>query len=316
LPATRPRYAFLSESRVLAIFGPTAAGKSALAHAAALELGGEIVVADPFQRYRGLEIAADAPSEHDRREVQYHLVGDLDLTQTSSVAEYAASAHEVIDQILQRGATPIVTGGTGLYLRAALAELDFPGEVDATVRASVERLVTTDLDSAIAELRRDAPDEAARIDLRNPRRVSRALELARSGTPRTSHDRLWTDSTRHPTLLIGVTRPREVLDGLILTRVHRELADGLVDEIECAIDLPGVSRAALQIIGAKEVLALRAGLIDASALPDLLSARTRKLARAQLTWLRKTPAVQQVALGTGPAHAGLGDVRRHWKERS
>ena len=278
-------------------------------------MDGEIVVADPFQRYRGLEIAADAPSSTEREEVPYHFVGDLDLTQTSSVAEYSDAAHQMIDEIVARGRTPVVTGGTGLYVRAALAQLDFPGEVDAGVRGAVERLVATDLAGAVEELRETAPDEALRIDLKNPRRVSRALELARSGAPRPAHDQLWTESTRHPTLLIGVTRPRPTLDNLIAARVHRELADGLIAELERAVDLPGVSRAALQIIGAREVLAMREGQIEANDLPELLATRTRKLARAQLTWLRKTPSVHQLDLRTGGAGDALADLLDLWKER-
>ncbi len=273
-------------------------------------------MADPFQRYRGLEIAADAPSVDERAEVAYHLVGDLDLTQTSSAAGYAVAAHAAIDDILQRGRLAIVTGGTGLYLRAALAELDFPMEAPPDVRRRVEDLVAHDLLQAIDELGRLDPQAAARIDLRNPRRVSRALELARAGITRPAHDRLWTEITRHPTVLIGVSRPRETLDSLIAQRVQRELDDGLVAEIEAALDTPGLSRTAAQIIGVREVLALRAGEIDVTQIPDLLAARTRKLARAQLTWLRKTPAVDELDLGITPSRDGLNALCERWGRRS
>ena len=276
-------------------------------------LNGEIVVADPFQRYRGLEIAADAPSAAERAEVRYHLVGDLDLTQSSSAAEYAAAAHATIDDILDRDRVPIVAGGTGLYLRAALAELDFPDEAPLDVRQAVEQLVASDLRGAIDELHQRAPATAARIDLRNPRRVSRALELARVGASRSAHDRLWTDTTRHPTRIVGVTRPRPTLDALIAQRVQRELDDGLVAEIETALDTPDFSRAAAQIIGVREVLALRIGQIESTALPELLAARTRKLARAQLTWLRKTPAVHEIDLGTAPAVNALERLHTLWE---
>ncbi len=297
---------------MLALFGPTAAGKSALAHAAALALGGEIVVADPFQRYRGLEVAADAPNAAERAEVAYHLVGDLDLSQASSAAEYAAVAHANIDTVLARGLTPIVTGGTGLYLRAALADLEFADEAPSQVRAAVEELVTDDLAAAVQELRRPDPDAAARVDLRNPRRVVRALEIARLGGARPDHDQLWTDATRHPTLLVGVTRPRPVLDELIAHRVGRELDDGLVAEIGAALDTPGISRTATQIIGAREVAALRAGQVEPEALPELLAARTRKLARSQLTWLRKTPAAAILDLGEAPATDALPRLLALW----
>ena len=276
-------------------------------------LNGEIVVADPFQRYRGLEIAADAPSAAERAEVPYHLVGDLDLTQSSSAAEYAAAAHATIDDILGRDRVPIVAGGTGLYLRAALAELDFPDEAPLDVRQAVEQLVASDLRGAIDELHQRVPATAARIDLRNPRRVSRALELARVGASRSAPDRLWTDTTRHPTRIVGVTRPRPTLDALIAQRVQRELDDGLVAEIETALDTPDFSRAAAQIIGVREVLALRIGQIESTALPELLAARTRKLARTQLTWLRKTPAVHEIDLGTAPAVNALERLHTLWE---
>lgn len=278
-------------------------------------MGGEIVVADPFQRYRGLEIAADAPSANERAQVTYHIVGDLDLTQTSSVAQYAETAHGVIDDILRRDRLPIVTGGTGMYLRAALAELAFPGEVDPGLRADVEGLVTANLSGAIDELRRRDPGEAARIDLRNPRRVSRSLELARAGAARPTRGRLWADTTRHPTTLVGVTRPRATLDALITQRVRRELADGLVIEIEAALETPGISRAATQIIGVREVLALQAGETALSELPELLAARTRKLARAQLTWLRKTSSARELDLGDAVAVDALPRLLAMWDDR-
>ena len=216
--------------RVLALFGPTAAGKSALAHVAALALGGEIVVADPFQRYRGLEIAADAPRPDERAAVPYHLVGDLDLAESSTAADFGARAAVVVDDVLRRGRVPIVAGGTGLYLRAALAELDFPPPPDPSVRASVEALVARDHVAAVEELERRDPALAGTTDLANPRRLARALELARSGAPRGT--RLFDAPDRHPTLLVAVTRPRPVLDARIEARVRRELDEGLVGSLE------------------------------------------------------------------------------------
>ncbi len=124
--------------QVLALFGPTATGKSAIAHALAREIGGEIVVADPFQRYRGLEIAADSPRPAERAEVRYHLVGDLDLHEDSTAGGYAARAHAAIDGILAAGRLPIVAGGTGLYLRAALCDLEMRPPPDPAVRAWAE----------------------------------------------------------------------------------------------------------------------------------------------------------------------------------
>lgn len=296
-------------TRVVAILGPTAVGKSAVAHAIARELGGEIVVADPYQRYRGLEIAADSPSAVDRAEVPYHLVGDLDLAETGTVAAYAQHAHGVIDAIAARAAVPIVSGGSGLYVRAALAELDFPGEPSPDARSRAESLVDADLASAVARLRALDPAAAARVDGANPRRVARALALAQDGLAIPPPDGLWSGATRRPTVIVALTRPREVIHRLIATRVDRELADGLVDELRAALAREDLSRAAAQIIGMREVAALERGELAEDALRERLVVRTRRLARAQATWLRKTPGVVPVDLGDAPALDRLGEVR-------
>nr|WP_246551484.1 tRNA (adenosine(37)-N6)-dimethylallyltransferase MiaA [Miltoncostaea oceani] len=292
--------------------GPTASGKSALALAAARALGGEIVVADPFQRYRGLEIAADAPRPGERAAVPHHGAGDLDLTERSTAAGFAALAHAAVDAALAAGRTPVVSGGTGLYLRAAVADLDFPPEADPGVRAWAEDLAAADPPAALAELRARDPAAADRVDRANPRRVARALELAAAGGAG-GGDRLWSGSTRRPTLLVAVVRPREVLDARIAARVRRELDEGLVDELARALDTPGVSREALQVIGAREVAAVRAGALDPAELPDRLAARTRRLARRQLTWLRKTPGLVTLDLGDAPAEEALPRLLALWE---
>ena len=297
---------------MLALFGPTAAGKSALAHAAALALGGEIVVADPFQRYRGLLIAADSPRPAERDEVTYHGVLDLELGESSSAAGFARVAHAAIDDILARGRVPIVAGGTGLYLRAAVADLGFPAASDPTGRAEVEALVAADPAGAADELWTRDPEAAARVDLANPRRLARALELARAGGAVPPSAPLWSEACRHPTLLVAVTRPREVLDRLIAVRVRRELDEGLVAELEAAIDGPRLSREAAQVIGVKEVLAMRAGKLASEALEDRLAARTRRLARRQLAWLRKTPGAVEIDLGETPAADALPRLLALW----
>jgi tRNA dimethylallyltransferase len=299
---------------VLALFGPTAAGKSALAHALALRIGAEIVVADPFQRYRGLEIAADAPRPQERAEVTYHLVGDLELTEASSAGAYGHAAHRVIDDIIARGRTPLVTGGTGLYLRAATSELGFPPMVDDGLRAWAERLVSDDPADAAAELRRRDPGAAARVDLANPRRLARALEVAaaRGSAPHPT-DRLWDDSARRPTVLVAVTRPREILDRLIAVRVRRELEDGLADELRRALATPGLTREARQIIGVREIERVDAGEITDAELHELLAARTRRLARRQLSWLRRWPHAHVIDLGDATATAAIDHVLALWR---
>ncbi len=296
---------------MLALAGPTASGKSALAHAAALALEAEIVVADPFQRYRGLEIAADSPRPAALAEVRYHCAGDLALTERSTAAAFAARAHAAIDACAAAGRPAIVTGGTGLYLRAALAELAFPEEAPAADREWAERLVARDPGAALAALRSRDPAAAARVDAANPRRLARALEVAAAGG-RTG-DRLWSAAPRRPALVVAATRPREALDRRIAERVRRELDEGLVAELEAALDTPGVAREPLQVIGAREVAAIRAGELDASQLPERLAARTRRLARKQLTWLRKEPGVVELDLGDAPAEDALPALLGLWR---
>ncbi len=301
-------------SRVLALFGPTAVGKTAMAHRAARELGGEVVVADPFQRYRGLEIAADSPGDEARAEVPYHLVGDLDLAQGSSAADFARRAHAVIDDVLDRGRVPIVAGGTGLYLRAACGQLDFPDAADPAVRAWAENEVDADIQGAGERLRAMDPAAAEHVDLRNPRRVARALEVAAIGSRRRT-GQLWSSEARHPTLLVALLRPRPVLDRLISRRIRREIADGLIDELRRERGYPGVAREPLQIIGAREVAGLDAGTLPADDLPRLLEARTRRLARRQLAWLRRIAVDLEIDLGEAPTSDGLPTLLAAW-ERS
>jgi len=299
---------------VLAIAGPTAAGKSALAHALARELDAEIVVADPFQRYRGLEIAADAPGGGELSEVAYHCVGDLRLDQSSTAADFARSAHLAIDACMRGHRVPIVSGGTGLYVRAALSDLDFPAPPQPSDSQWAERLAVNDPEAAVRALRSADPDAVERIDLANPRRVARALVIATSGGRPRRNASLWSEETRHPTLVVVVTRPRDVLDELIATRVRRELRDGLVQELETALDTPNVSREAMQIIGAKEVAALRAGDLPLPELEARLGARTRRLARKQLTWLKKSRVDLEIDLGNAPATDALPQVLDVWRE--
>ncbi len=296
---------------MLALFGPTASGKSAIAHALAHELRGEVVVADPFQRYRGLEIAADSPRAGARREVSYHLVGDLALSDDSTAGQYAVAAHGAIDAITASGRVPLVAGGTGLYLRAALCELDMRPPPPAEVREWAEALVE-DLPAAMAELAERDPAAAAAVDSGNPRRVARALERAAMGDAATGDD-IWSAPYRRPVALVHVERPAEVLAGLIAARVRRELDEGLQGELERALDTPDLARGPAQVIGMSEVRSIRAGTMHASALEDALCARTRRLARTQRTWMRRMRPDLVIDLGDRPATDAVPEVAALWR---
>lgn len=296
---------------MLALFGPTASGKSAIAHALARELDGEVVVADPFQRYRGLEIAADSPRADALREVSYHLVGDLELSEDSTAGQYAAAAHGAIDAIAAAGRVPLVAGGTGLYLRAALCELEMRPPPPAEVRAWAEALVH-DLPAAVAELADRDPAAAAAVDASNPRRVARALERAAMGDASTGQD-IWSAPHRLPATLVHVDRPPDVLAGMIAARVRRELDEGLQEELERALDTPDLARGPAQVIGMSEVRDIREGTMKASALEDALCVRTRRLARMQRTWMRRMRPDLVIDLGDRPATDAVPEVAALWR---
>lgn len=297
--------------QVLALFGPTATGKSAIAHALALELDGEVVVADPFQRYRGLEIAADSPRDDARAQVTYHLAGDLDLTEDSTAGSYADAAHRAIDGILARDRVPVVAGGTGLYLRAALCDLDMRPPPPPEVRAWAESLAD-DPQAAMAELESRDPRAAAAVDPANPRRVMRALERAATGDAGAGQD-IWAAAYRRPTLLVFVDRPREVVRELIALRVRREIAEGLQDELHAALATPGVGRGPGQVIGMSEARAIAAGEMHADDLEEALCARTRRLARMQRTWMRRMHPDLVLDLGAGPATDAVPAISTLWR---
>lgn len=297
--------------QVLALFGPTATGKSAIAHGLARELGGEVVVADPFQRYAGLQIAADGPRPHHAAEVRYHLVGDLPLDADSTAGDFAARAHAVIDDLADGGGTPIVAGGTGLYLRAALCELAMRPPPDPAVRAWAEDLARRPHD-ALAELGRRDPAAAGAVDAANPRRLARALERAEQGDRAGGGD-IWAAPARRPALLVVVDRPRAVVDRLIVERVRRELDEGLVQEIQAALAYPGLARGPRQVIGMAEVQRIGDGLMDFADLEAALVARTRRLARMQRTWMRRMRPDAVLDLGDDDPLGAVPRIAALWR---
>jgi tRNA dimethylallyltransferase len=268
---------------VVAIFGPTASGKSAVAQRVAATLGTEVVSADALQIYRGLEILTNQPAEPTR------LVGIRDLDATMSVGEYAALAHDAVDELVCAHGSAVVTGGTGLYLRAALADLDIPPPVDAETRTRLEDVYAGDPHAAYARLvERDAVAASA-IHVNDRRRVVRALELATVGSslaPRV--DALWSDVTRRRTLVVGLDVPAAVLDGRIATRTDEMIERGVVDEVERALERP-VSVTARKALGLDELASLPVTLAR-----ERIVTRTRQYAAYQRKWMRRIPGIVMI----------------------
>ena len=270
---------------VIAIFGPTASGKTAVAQAIADAVPSEVVSADSMQVYQGLPILTNQP---DRPTA---LVGIWPLDHEGSVAEYQRLAHEAVDGALSQGRTPIVVGGTGLYLRAALADLELPPAPPSGARDRWERLYDRlGPGTAHAALAERDPQAALAVHPNDRRRVVRALELHEAGgslaPPR---DRLWSEETRHPTQIFGLEVTKAVLEERIRERTEAMFESGVGEEVARALRTP-VSRTASQIIGLREIAELpRDEAVAAIVL------RTRRYAAYQRKWLRRIPGVQAVS---------------------
>jgi tRNA dimethylallyltransferase len=262
---------------VVAIFGPTASGKSAVADAVADRLGTEVVSADAMQVYRGLPILTNQPSRPTR------LVAIRALDEEMSLGAFAALAHAEIDGLVERHGTAVVSGGTGLYLRAALADMDVPPAVPPGVRARVAGEVDDDREAAHRRLAEMDPAAAAVVHPHDRKRLVRALELADGGLSLVAgRDRLWDGPTRRPTLVAGLDLPPAVLERRIRERTEAMFARGVVDEVRAALGGP-VSQTAAKTLGLAEIA--ERGL---DALEPIV-VRTRRYAAYQRKWMRRIP---------------------------
>jgi len=279
---------------VLAIFGPTASGKTAVAEIVADRLGGAVVSADSMQAYEGLPILTAQPERPTR------LVGVWPLLHEGSVAEFAALAHAEIDGLLAEARTPVVAGGTGLYLRAALVELALPPAPAPELRAHHERLYDRlGGERAHALLRERDPEAAARIHANDRRRVVRALELTELNSSLRPHtNRLWSEDVRHPTTVFGLEVPREVLVKRIETRARTMFSAGVAAEVRAAL-AGDISATAIHALGLREV----AELPHDEALAAVI-ARTRRYAAYQRKWMRRIPGLVSVDADRPPGEIG------------
>jgi tRNA dimethylallyltransferase len=268
---------------VIGIFGPTASGKSRVAEALVERIPSELVSADAMQVYRGLPILTNQSSQPTR------LVGIWPLDQEASVGAYAPLAHAAVDEILAGGRTPVVVGGTGLYLRAALADLELPPSPATGARERWQEFYDEDPAAAHVRLSELDPPAAAAVHQNDRRRVVRALELAEAGSslvPET--DRLWAEATRHPTVIVGLELPKEVLERRIEERTREMFDAGVEEEVQRALAAP-ISATARKTLGLHEV----AGLPREEAVAAII-VRTRRYAAYQRKWMRRVPGLVMV----------------------
>jgi tRNA dimethylallyltransferase len=289
-------------AQVIAIFGPTGIGKTAVAVELAEHLRDEdpvAISADALQVYRGLEILSGAATKEEQATLEHRLIGFIPATDAFSVGEFMPLAHAEIDKALAEGRRPIVVGGTGLYLRAALTQLDLYPPPPASVRArwteEVERRGPEELHRELLER---APWAVEGIEPTDRSRIIRNLELLEMGElePREGDSQLWTEHTRHPTLLAGLTMERETLYRRIDERVDAMVAAGAREEVQ-RVEEAGASRTARKALGYEELLA---GDIEA------MKRRTRQYAKRQLTWMRKLAGAKTIDV-TGRAPAEVAD---------
>ena len=278
------------EPPVIGIFGPTASGKSAVAEGLAGLVPAELVSADAMQVYDGLPILTNQPARPTR------LVAIWPLTHEASVGEYARLAHGAIDEILAAGRLAIVVGGTGLYLRAALAELELPPAPSPGARERYEQLYDrSGGEEAHALLASRGIAAAEAIHPNDRRRVVRALELVEAGTSlRPSRDRLWAGETRHATTVVGLDVPRELLDRRIRERTEAMFERGVEEEVRRALAQP-LSSTARHVIGLSEV----ADLPRDEAVAAIVR-RTLRYAAYQRKWLRRIPGVVSLSADRTP----------------
>jgi tRNA dimethylallyltransferase len=299
----------MPSSDVIALFGPTAVGKTGVAIALAriLRAGGEdpvAVSADALQVYAGLEVLTGSASAAERAELEHRLIGFLPVDGQFSAGQYAALAHSEIDGLLAAGRRPIVVGGTGLYLRAALADLSLkPPPAEGTRERWTAELRRSGPEALHAVLVLRAPWAAVDIAPTDSHRIVRALELHEAGELESpgAESELWTQATRHPTLLIGLVAERERLYAQIDARVDAMLAAGVEQEVRAA-HAAGASGTARKALGFDDLLA---GDVES------MKRRTRNYARRQLTWMRKLQGVIQVDVTERSAEDVATEIARY-----
>ncbi|WP_136520360.1 MULTISPECIES: tRNA (adenosine(37)-N6)-dimethylallyltransferase MiaA [Cellulomonas] len=274
---------------VVAVVGPTATGKSDLGIALAQALGGEVVNADALQLYRGMDVGTAKVPPAERGGVAHHLLDVLDPREEASVADYQVQARTVVADLLARGVRPVVVGGSGLYVRALLDHLEFPG-TDPDVRARLEARVEAEGTRALHdELAAADPVAAENIGPRNARRIVRALEvIALTGRPYSA------SLPRHdyavPAVQLGLDCDRATLDARVAGRVDRMWDGGMLAEVERLV-AHGLGRTAARAVGYAQAIAQLRGELDEATARAETTAATRRLARKQMGWFGRDPRV-------------------------
>ncbi len=298
----------------LALVGPTASGKTEASIALARRLGAEVMVIDSMTVYRGMNVGTAKPSPEERAGVPHHLVDVADPTEPFSVARFQTLAREAVAGIRARGRPALLVGGSGLYYRAVVDDLEFPG-TDPAVRRALEAEAEA-LGARALHRRLSAfdPEAAARMEPSNARRAIRALEVAAlTGRPFSSFARAWDRYPGDRVRAAGVTMPPDVLRARIEARVRRQLDQGLVDEVRALLGRGfGSFVTASQAIGYLEVAEHLAGRLTLDDAADRIVRRSRALARRQVAWFRRDPRIRWFEAGPEGAVALADEIEEHF----
>ncbi len=292
---------------LLALVGPTAAGKSALAMEVARRLGTGIISADSAQVYRGLDIGTAKPDAAEKRLIRHHLIDLVEPDEDYSVADYQRDARQLIARLWRQGRLPFIVGGTGLYLQAVIADYAFGsrGKDEALRKRLNEEAEAAGPEALHRRLEGIDPAAARKIHPRDRRRIIRALEVyALEGTPISQQvERTKKQEPPYRLLLFGLTRPRPLLYRLIEERTEAMLARGFVDEVKGLLER-GYPRSSpgLQILGYRQLAAYIAGEMEREEAVAAIKRETRRLAKRQLTWFRREQRIIWIEL---PERSGL-----------
>ena len=287
----------MSPPKILALVGPTASGKTLISLILAQLLKGEVVSADSRQVYRYMDIGTAKPSKDDRSRIPHHCIDIRLPSDDFSAGEYGALAQGAIREVLDRGRLPLLVGGSGLYVRAAVDGLFQGPQKDPEVRLQLEeRLARRGIEDLMSELRRVDPATAGKIDVTKPRRVVRALEVFLvTGRPLSAHHRLQHPIEEYRTVQVGLLWNREELNGRIDQRVEHMMEQGLYEEVK-ALKAMGFDTAcnALNTVGYKELFDVLNGEKDFRAVQALIKQNTRRYAKRQMTWFKADGRIQWV----------------------
>lgn len=286
--------------RVIVIAGPTAVGKTEYALRLSEALGAEIVSADSMQIYKYMDIGSAKPAKEELARVPHHLIGEIDPRESFSAARYRELAKKAVFDILSRGRSAVVSGGTGLYISSLIYDMDFsaaPG--DPVFRKRLEALAEKEGKSAVHELLRERSERlAARIHPNNLKRVIRALEvLENEGLEINDFEESFVPTKDYSYKLIGLRRERDELYGRIEKRVDMMMAEGLLDEVRRLLSMGlGAEDISMKGIGYKELIGMLNGEYELEHAVELIKKNTRHYAKRQLTWLKRYKELSWVDL--------------------